>query len=88
MLPTCENCGKENPFAVMDPQAAYCCQDCIEDRANVSLDPEHNEYRKMAYCSCGKKGVPNTGSYYDCGYYLCSPDDPLSGFLTFGPNHN
>ena len=87
MLPICENCGKENPFSLMDPQAAYCCADCIADKANVSFGPDTNEYRRMVYCSCGRKGVPNFGNYFDCGNAFCVPDNPLSGFLTFGPNH-
>lgn len=81
-LPECEACGFANAFSLIDPLCAFVCQRCTEE-PNVGMDHVDKVYRLMRYCSCGKQGVPNEGSFFWCGSAGCYPDQPLMGYLTY-----
>lgn len=74
LVKVCECCGKDNAWALINPEYSEVCGECESDQSNA-VGFFEGKYRLMATCVCGKKGPVNfdKDQYYCGGSPGCCP---------------
>lgn len=66
LINKCQCCGKDNGWALLDPEYADVCGECEADTSNP-IGFFEGRYQLMATCGCGAKGPVN----YEKDQYYC-----------------